>query len=145
MEKRGIETINHPYMDRLKKTLESYKYHLTCLEKRMVLIDNDSANCSDFELNEKEILKIKTISEIDVLKRTIKLKEDYFVKYFKITSVELDEMERNFNKIINEAKAKRLKNKAVNKLMSEVRKDVLKSNDEVKLTYYKLLKKALGK
>lgn len=143
MEKKQIKPINHPYMDKLQSTLNEYKYKLSCLEKRLVLIDHDSANASDYELNEKELIKIKTKGEIDILSRIIKLKEEYFIKYFKTMSVELDDMEKNYDKILNKAKSQRRKNKAIDNLMSTIKVDVLKVNDEVKLHYYKAIKQAL--
>ena len=107
------------------------------------MIDHNSANITDYELNEKELLKISTTGEIDVLSRMIKIKEEYFVKFFKTTSIELDDMEKNYNKILNKAKSQRSRNKAVDNLMSTVRMNVVNKDDEVKLHYFKALKKAL--
>jgi len=136
------KSINHPYMEKLQGTLAQHKKLLSHLELRMVLIGQNSANLSEYDINENEIIKIKTEGEIDILKRTITEKEGYFKKFMQQFVIDLDDMEKNYDTILQ--KAKDSKKDAIRDVLYKVKWDVLENNTEVKLHFYKRLKKLIG-
>ena len=140
MEKIIDNSINHPYLQNLKNTLVTQKTMKECLEKRLFLIHLDYANKSEYEKNEIEITKIKTQGEIDVLKRVIDEKENYFIKYMKQFVVDVEEVEKEYINVLNKAKIKATTNTEMTNLLESVNWKTVDENIEVKIHLYKRLK-----
>jgi len=141
MSEEQIEkAINHPYMENLKATLVTQKNMKECLEKRLRLIDIDLSKKNEYELNEIEITKIRTIGEIDVLKRVIYEKENYFIKYMQQFIKDVEELDKNYEKVIAEARTKAKTNPHIDNTLKSVKWDVVKTNMEVKIHLYKRLR-----
>lgn len=66
-------------MCELQKTISVNKRMLECYELRLHLIDRDKINKTDYDLNEDEIIKIKTESMIVGLRNKISTLEDDFI------------------------------------------------------------------
>lgn len=66
-------------MCELQKIININKRMLECYELRLHLIDRYKINKTDYDLNEDEIVKIKTESIISGLKNKISLLENEFV------------------------------------------------------------------
>jgi len=143
MEQIIDRAINHPYLQNLKNTLVTQKTMKECLEKRLFLIHLDYVNKSEFEKNEIEITKIKTQGEIDVLKRVIDEKENYFIKYMKQFVVDIEEVDKEYENIINKAKKKATTNIDMTKLLGSVNWKAVEENIEIKIHLYKRLKDLL--
>jgi hypothetical protein len=136
-------SINHPYLQNLKNTLVTQKTMKECLEKRLFLIHLDYVNKSEYEKNEIEITKIKTQGEIDVLKRVIDEKESYFIKYMKQFVVDIEEVEKEYDSVLQKAKIKAINNTAITNILNSVNWRVVEENAEVKIYLYKRLKDLL--
>jgi hypothetical protein len=136
-------SINHPYLQNLKNTLVTQKTMKECLEKRLFLIHLDYVNKSEYEKNEIEITKIKTQGEIDVLKRVIDEKENYFIKYMKQFVVDIEEVEKEYDSVLQKAKIKAINNTAITNILNSVNWRVVEENAEVKIYLYKRLKDLL--
>ena len=93
----------HPYMQYLEGQLVFHKKKLECLQKRLVLIDYDKASKSEYQRNEDELVKIKTVMDIEAMRKLIGEKEGYFIKMFKSFIADLEDMQNNANYIIGEA------------------------------------------
>jgi hypothetical protein len=140
MEQIIDNSINHPYLQNLKNTLVTQKTMKECLEKRLFLIHLDYANKSDYEKNEIEITKIKTQGEIDVLKRVIDEKENYFIKYMKQFVVDIKEVDKEYQNVLNKAKIKATTSTEMTNLLESVNWKTVEENIEVKIHLYKRLK-----
>lgn len=140
-EVKKYDPINHPYMRKLQGTLKTHKDLLACLEKRIALLGQNAAHATEYELNENEITKIKTLGEIDILQRIIREKEQYFVKFMHQFVKDMEELERNYESLLNSAKIS--KNDEVRSVLYSVKWDVVESDIEVKLHLYKRLKKLM--
>jgi hypothetical protein len=143
MEQIIDKSINHPYLQNLKNTLVTQKTMKECLEKRLFLIHLDYANKSEYEKNEIEITKIKTQGEIDVLKRVIDEKENYFIKYMKQFVLDVEEVDREYQNILDKAKIKAINNTEMVNVLDSVNWKVVQENIEVKIHLYKRLKDLL--
>jgi hypothetical protein len=135
--------IKHPYLEKLKDTLVTQKRMKECLEKRLVLISTDWANKNEYEKNEIEITKIKTQGEIDVLKRVIDEKENYFIKYMQGFIVDMEEVEKEYQNILNKAKIKATTNTEMTNLLGSVNWKAVEEFVDVKIHLYKRLKDML--
>jgi hypothetical protein len=134
------KTLNHPYLKQLKNTLVTQKTLKECLEKRLYLIHLDYANKSEYEKNEIEITKIKTQGEIDVLKRVINEKENYFIKFMQGFVKDLEEMDANYDTVLKKATDKSHKDIGLNNILKSVNWAMVNESLEVKVHLYKRLK-----
>jgi len=130
--------MNHPYAKVLQDTLATHKKMLDCLEKRLTLIHIDYATKNEYEKNEIEIVKIKTHGEIDSLKKVIKQREEYFVNYMKQFSIDVDECEKEYEKVINKAKSSKDIN--VIEFLKTVNWQGVEEHIEVKIKLYQRIK-----
>lgn len=130
--------MNHPYAKVLQDTLAIHKKMLDCLEKRLTLIHIDYATKNEYEKNEIEIVKIKTHGEIDSLKKVIKQREEYFVNYMKQFAVDLDECEKEYEKVLNKAKSSKDIN--VIEFLKTVNWQGAEEHIEVKIKLYQRIK-----
>lgn len=133
--------INHPYMQVLQSTLQNQKTLLECYEKRMSLISIGLATKNEFERNEIEITKIKTQGEIDICKRIIKEKEDYFIKFMNQFVIDLDECNKEFEATLKQARMSKDEN--IVKVLQSANFDAINTNEEVRIHFYKRLKSML--
>jgi len=134
------DPMNHPYAEKLQETLKTQKKMLECLEKRLVLMTESYATKTEFEKNEIEILRIKTEAEIDILKRVISEKENYFVRYMQQFVADLEDMEKNYERLLKICRAQQNANDGAKQLLNSVKWDVLEKNIEVKVHFYKRMK-----
>ncbi len=135
--------LSHPYAERLNTTLANQKELLQCLENRIVLINQNGSNKSEFELNENRIVTIESSAKISAIKNTIKIKEEYFREFMRQLMIDLEDCDKNFDKIIKKAKKSILP--GIKLALDSVKEkwDLIESNIEFKVTLYKHLKKLL--
>lgn len=91
------------------------------------------------EYTEAQITIIKTNGEIDVLKRVIAEKEQYYKNYLTKFEKDITEVENNWLKVFN--LAKNSKNPNVQKLMASIHWNKVEADDDAKIEAYRLLKK----
>ena len=131
------------FIDDLRDKLVPMKDMLTLLEKQIEYIDWDLASSgrTPREKNADKILRIKTLSEIDTLKRILHEKEQYYIKYAKQFELDLQEANRNWDVVLKKAWVAAKKNEALMQLMKQANFDEAKTNDESKVIMYTKLKK----
>jgi hypothetical protein len=140
----------HPYTKELQKTLDVARLKISCLEKRVELIDKYyftkhllSFLNSAYSKNEAMLTKIATQNEISALKRVIKEKEQYFVEYMKQYVEDIEEVESNFERVVKEANEKAKTNETLRVFLSKIIWENLEKNTEAKIYFYKQIKKQL--
>ena len=130
--------MNHPYAKVLQDTLATHKKMLDCLEKRLTLIHIDYATKNEYEKNEIEITKINTQGIIDSIKKVIKQREEYFVKYMKQFAIDVEECEKEYETVVSKAKASKDIN--VTEFLRTVNWKGAEELIEVKIKLYQRLK-----
>lgn len=101
---KKVENISkHPYLQYLETSLIFHKKKLECLQKRLVLVDTDKASKSEYQKNEDELLKIKTVIEIDSMQKVIGEREGYYIMYCKRFLAELEDMQENSPEVVRKA------------------------------------------
>ena len=130
-----VEKITHPYMDTLQETLAIHKKLLSHLELRLKLTPD--FRC-EYDKNEHEILKIKTIAEINAVRRDIAVKEEYFAKYMKQFEIDMEECNKYFDTVMNKAKKSSIKD--VLEKYNQINWQNVNSNMQIKLEVYKKMK-----
>ena len=134
-----------PYIDTLKATLDAQNKLLFLLEQRVIYLNSEIANCEseNYHTNEAAINIIKTRAEIDTLKKVLEEKTAYFEKYAAHFEVEYAEMERKYDKLIQNAYLRAAKNPVLKTMLEKVNKQALKTDKEAKLLFYKKVKQQL--
>jgi hypothetical protein len=138
------DKINHPYTKELQETLNVAKLKCEFLEMRLTLIDDEYSDKSAYDKNEAELIKIATKNEIAAIKRVIKEKEQYFVKFMHQFIEDLDEIESNFDIIVEKAKKQAESNPELKKFLDKIIWENLEKNTEAKIYFYKQIKKQLA-
>jgi hypothetical protein len=137
--------MERPYIDTLKATLDAQNNLLLLLENRIVYLKSEIANCESFNYhtNEAGINIIKTQAEIDTLKKVLEEKTAYFEKYAAHFEVEYADMERKYDKLMENAYLRAAKNPVLKTMLEKVNKQALKTDMEAKLLFYKKVKQQL--
>lgn len=133
----------HPYMKTLQDTLSVHYQLYECLNKRLALIKNNYSTKTEYEKNEIEITIIKTKSETEALKKLINTREEYFKKFIQKFSLDVDEMEKNYDIVLRSAKDKKDEIPVLRDILHSVNWKAVDENIEVKLKLYERLNKLL--
>ena len=151
MQATETKKVSHPYADTLEKTLETQRKMQSLLENKIICIKNivETQNNTDHFINytneeklrviDHEIQLIRVNGELEVLKKVIREKENYFKQYMEQFEIDIKEVELKFKNTI--AIAKKSTKPHVVKFLSEVNWDAVDNDDEVKIKVYKQLKK----
>jgi hypothetical protein len=131
------------FIDDLRDKLVPMQDMLRLLENQVKYIDEDleSGKRDKREENSDRILRLKTLHEIDTLKKILHEKEQYYIKYAKQFDLDLEEANENWDKVIKKAWITAKKNPPLMQLMSQANFDEAKTNDESKVIIYTKLKK----
>jgi len=134
-----------PYIDSLKSTLETQNKLLFYLEQRIEYINAEIETCQSehYHINEARINAIKTKAEIDTLKKVISEKTEYFEKFAAHFEIEFAEMEKKYDKLIENAYLRAGKLPVLKKILDSVNKEAIKRDKEAKLFFYKQVKQHL--
>lgn len=138
------EKVDHPYMKVLQDTLKTAETKKELLEKRLAMIDLEYQGRSPYQLNEAEIIKIETRSEISSISRVIREKKQYYVKFMQQYIEDIDEIESNFDTVINKAKEMAKNDEVLAERLKMVNWTGLDSNTEAKIYVYKQFKKYIN-
>lgn len=128
------------YMDKLQETMQPMKNLLKFYENRLKFIEEAKATSTPREINEDEILKIKTIQEIDVLKKILHQKQAYFENYSRQFNADLKEAKKNFKTVVEKAWETAKNNDVLMDLMKRANFKEADKNDEVLVIMYNKLK-----
>jgi hypothetical protein len=121
--------------------MQPMKDMLSYYEKRMNFIDEAlKSDLSEREKNEDQILRIKTIQEMDVLKKILHQKNEYFKHYAAQFEQDLKEAKKNFKETVKKCWIIAEKNEALMKLMKAANFKEADKNDEVLVIMYNKFK-----
>lgn len=131
------------FIDVLRDKLVPMQTMLRLLEIQIEYIDEDlqSGKRNKREENADRILRLKTLQEIDTLKKILHEKEQYYIKYAKQFELDLQEANKNWDVVLKKAWIAAKKNETLMQLMKQANFDEAKTNDESKVIVYTKLKK----
>jgi Mg2+ and Co2+ transporter CorA len=133
-----METKQKTYLEVLQDSMQPMKDMLSYYEKRLKYIDEEYDSKSLREQNEDKILHIKTLQEIDVLKKILHQKNEYFRNYAAQFEQDLKEARKNFKDTVKRCWVVAEKNEALMKLMKAANfKEAEKNNEALVIMYNK--------
>jgi hypothetical protein len=136
-----METKQKSYLQVLQDTMQPMKDMLSYYEARMKFIDDAlNTDISEREKNEERILRIKTIQEMDVLKKILHQKNEYFKNYAAEYERDLKEAKKNFKETVKKCWVVAENNEPLMKLMKAANFKEAEKNDEVLVIMYNKLK-----
>lgn len=130
------------YLVTLQETMQPMKDMLSYYKLRLKLIDEASKDSTRtaWEFNEDRILRLKTIQEMDVLKKILHQKNEYFKNYAAQFERDLKEAKKNFKETVKKCWVAAEKNEALMKLMNAANFKEAEKNDEVLVIMYNKFK-----
>ena len=129
-----------PYMIKLQETMQPMRDLLSYYKARLKFIDDEMNSKTLREQNEDQILKIKTIQEIDVLEKILFQKNQYFENYSRQFELDLASAKKHFKEVVKKAWIKAEKNEVLMNLMKRANFKEADNNDEVLVIMYNKLK-----
>jgi hypothetical protein len=135
-----METKQKSYLQVLQDTMQPMKDMLLYYERRLKYIDEEYDSKSLREQNEEQILRIKTIQEMDVLKKILHQKNEYFKNYAAQFEQDLKDAKKNFKKTVEKCWEVAKTNDALMKLMKAANFKEADKNDEVLVIMYNKFK-----
>jgi len=135
-----METKQKTYLQVLQDTMQPMKDLLSYYEMRLKYIDQEYDQKSIREQNEDQILRIKTIQEMDVLKKILHQKNEYFKNYAAQFEIDLKEAKKNFKETVKKCWIVAEKNEALMRLMKAANLKEADRNDEVLVIMYNKFK-----
>lgn len=129
-----------PYMKKLQETMQPMRDLLSYYKERLKFIEQEKDSKTLREQNEDQILKIKTIQEIDVLEKILFQKNQYFENYSRQFEIDLKAAKQNFKEVVRKAWIKAEKNEVLMNLMKRANFKEADTNDEVLVIMYNKLK-----
>lgn len=130
------------YLEILQDSMQPMKDLLSYYELRIKMIDEtfQDKNRTKWERNEDKILRIKTLQEIDTLKKILFQKNEYFKNYAAQFEQDLKDAKKNFKETVKKCWVVAEKNEALMKLMKAANFKEAESNDEVLVIMYNKFK-----
>jgi O6-methylguanine-DNA--protein-cysteine methyltransferase len=136
-----METKQKTYLEVLQETMQPMKYMLSYLEQRIKFIDGDlESDMSKREKNEMRIMKLKTLQEIDALKKILHQKNEYFRNYAAQFEQDLKEARKNFKETVKKCWVVAESNEPLMKLMKAANFKEAETNNEVLVIMYNKFK-----
>jgi hypothetical protein len=130
------------YLETLQHTMQPMKDMLSYYELRLKYIKQaiEEGKLTKREENEERILQLKTIQEMDVLKKILHQKNEYFQNYARQFDQDLKEAKNNFKETVKKCWIVAEKNEALMKLMKAANFKEADQNDEVLVIMYNKFK-----
>ena len=135
-----METKQKTYLQVLQDTMQPMKDMLSYYENRLKFIDEEYDLKTPREQNEDQILRIKTIQEMDVLKKILHQKNEYFKQYARQFEQDLKDAKKNFKEVVKKCWVSAASNAALMNLMKAANFKEADKNDEVLVIMYNKLK-----
>jgi hypothetical protein len=136
-----METKQKTYLEVLQETMQPMKDMLSYLEQRIKFIDGDlESDMSKREKNEMRIMKLKTLQEIDALKKILHQKNEYFRNYAAQFEQDLKEARKNFKETVKKCWVVAESNEPLMKLMKAANFKEAETNNEVLVIMYNKFK-----
>lgn len=130
------------YLEVLQDSMQPMKDLLSYYELRIKMIDEalEDKKRTSWDHNEDRILRIKTLQEIDTLKKILFQKNEYFKNYAAQFEQDLKEAKKNFKETVKKCWVVAEKNDALMKLMKAANFKEADKNDEVLVIMYNKFK-----
>ena len=113
------------------------------LTKRIVLIKKDYSKKCEYERNEIDVVMYETLSLISAANKSIEDAEKKYEEELISFCHELNEVDLNYENLLQEAKKKQSENHALKYLLYNVNWKYVNDNIEEKINLYNSLKESL--
>lgn len=135
--------IYNSVLENLKRAIDFKKNYVIMLEKRLVLIKKDLSLKTDYERNEIDIITYQTLSLINNANIFIENKEKEFAIELIEFYADLEELDKNFNDVIEKAKKQQSNNIELKHILYHTNWKYVEDNIDEKINLYKNLKQQL--
>ena len=135
------------YLNDLQESIKKQKDFLELLQKRQDLITeniNQGFYKMTIDLVNAKILFLESENKINMLKKIIKEKEDYFKKFAEEFDKNWANMQKDYTQVIATAKLNARHNPQIAKIVSAINWEGVEQNKQAKLEVYQRLKKMLN-
>jgi anion-transporting ArsA/GET3 family ATPase len=142
-KKAELDLSKHPFLTVKKQAIETKEKMIRLLNNRKEMIQSKKKNQTGYDLNESEILLIKTDDELSKIHTgLIQYKQQYegLVISCQLTT---EEMEDKFQSLVDEASEKRKYSKEIDEVFSNVNFDEMAMDYDKKISFYFKLKAML--
>jgi hypothetical protein len=129
-----------PHLANQKETIQNLKKYLELLQKRLVLIDSDKQEKSDFQKNEDEILVWRTKKDLAKGYGDLSKREQQFKEYYDKMSKMIPEVNANFEATLKKAKSLSDQSKDLADEIQMFKTYDLEANHEARIHFYGGLK-----
>ncbi len=135
--------IYNSVLETLKRAIDFKKNYVIMLEKRLVLIKKDLSLKSEYERNEIDIITYQTLSLINNANVFIENKEKEFTIELIEFYADLEELDKNFNDVLEKAKKQQSNNIELKHILYHTNWKYVEDNIDEKINLYKNLKQQL--
>lgn len=132
-----------PYLSSQKEGITNLKKIIALLSNRKQYLGENKASLSPYEQNEQEILLWKTNKELSSAYKDLSDREIKFKELHTFYSDFLDEVSKNFEAIMKEAKKRKDTNEKIKEQLDSFKTIDFEDNWEAKIHLYHKLKELL--
>ena len=135
--------LSNKKLSQLKTFIDFKKNYVMALTKRMVLIKKDYSKKCEYERNEIDVVMYETLSLISSANKSIEDAEKKYEEELICFCHELNEVDLNYENLLQEAKKKQSENHALKYLLYNVNWKYVNDNIEEKINLYNAIKESL--
>lgn len=132
-----------PYLSSQKEGIQNLKKIVELMNNRKKLIGENKSSLNPYEQNEQEILLWKTNKELSSAYKDLSDREIKFKELHNFYSEFLDEVSKNFDAIMKEAKKQKDANEKIKEQLESFKTIDFEENWEAKIHLYHKLKELL--
>jgi hypothetical protein len=140
-----MKPIVNKYSQDCQNSISDLVLHIELLEKRLLFCRENFSQKSDFEKNEIQILELETKSQLTHKRKDLTHRTVYFESYMQTFTKDVEELEEKYEETLAKVTANKDKIKGARDFLHAVRWDVINTNMDSKISFYKELKKFLQK
>ncbi len=142
---KKLDLKKFPHLTDLHEEIIKYELLVGKLKIRKQLIQQKclDTKAEAYDRNEAEILSVKTDLELRKLYNSVLQKKEHFKNLSGITQECVDDMDKNYDTLVSEAREVQSENEKVAEIISEGRWEEIPTNMEAKIDIYLKLKEVL--
>lgn len=149
MSKMSFDLEKFPHLISVKQGIDSQKRYIECMNKRKVLIKENTSEKTEYQKNEDEIVVLRTDWELAKAHKNLREKEDYFRDFSQQIAGYIDEVNEKYDQVYEKAKAYKVeRNKVIYEQLQaefDAVKDVDMDDDwQMRIKHYITLKTILN-
>jgi len=144
MEELNNKPINSERLAYIKRSIDFKKNYLLALHRRLGLIKKDFSKKDEFQRNEIAIIEFETLAKINNAERYILDKEKEYKVQSDIFYEDLENLHRNYNSIIAQARSEQSENSDVKDALNCVNWKQIEENVDEKILLFKYLKSIIN-